>query len=132
MEMDMRRIGIAVLSLGICLAYVQAPFTHVHAAGQAEEHIAATHAGNLAFHIHLGQGRTGASLSDPGESQRSTNWYRFEVERPIAWSGAPAVDSFTLIDPALRSEYSSPNEPSDRLHYPPEGRPSAPRAPPSC
>jgi len=128
----MRPFGIAVLTLGICLAYVQSPFTHVHAAGAASEHVARTHAGNLAFHIHLGQGQNGASLSDLGESQRSTNWYRFETKKPVAWSIAPLEAGLTLLDPAEFSESVYWVEEPDRLHDPPEARPSAPRAPPSC
>lgn len=128
----MRSLGIAVLSLGICLAYVQSPFTHVHAAGSASEHVAETHAGNLAFHIHLGQGQTGSNLNDLGESQRSTNWYRFEVKKPVAWGIAALDAGLALLDPTEVSQRSSWIERTDRLHDPPEGRPSAPRAPPSC
>lgn len=128
----MRSFGIAVLTLGICLAYVQSPFTHVHAAGSATEHVARTHAGNLAFHIHLGQGQNGASLSDPGASQRSTNWYRFEVKEPVVWSVAPLEAGLALLDAAQAAEQSYWIEEPGRLHDPPEARPSAPRAPPSC
>lgn len=132
MKAIVRGIGIAVLSLGICLAYVQAPFTHVHAAGRAEEHIAQEHAGSLAFHIHLGQGQSGASFSDPGESSRLLNWYRFEVKKPASFAVAPAVSFVTLVAPPRLAGFAFAVDPSDRLHDPPEGRPSAPRAPPSC
>ncbi len=112
----MRALGIAVLSLGVCLAYVQTPFTHVHAAGAATDHVARTHAGNLAFHIHLGQGQTGASLSDPGASQRSTNWYRFEVKNPVTWTVQPETVQRALepLRPPRNEQEVGVNRPKNR------------------
>ena len=128
----MRSYLALVVAFGICVSYWQAPFTHVHAAGAAEEHSAKEHAGSLAFHIHLGQGTEGATWVDLSESSRSTNWYRFEVQELVGWSVEPAPAGFVLIGPSLSAKSSVFVDYQDRLHDPPEARPAAPRAPPSC
>ncbi len=132
LTLAMRPLTALILSLGISMASMQAPFTHVHAAGEAEEHIAREHAGSLAFHIHLGQGRHGASLDQLGPSSRLTNWYRFEIETPFSGTARPVVTGLLAAAPAPTVKRFYLVESLDRLHDPPQTQPPSLRGPPSC
>jgi hypothetical protein len=126
----MRKIAAAVAYISVCFALVQAPFNHVHAAGAADRHMAETHAGGLALHIHVGSPDSG--MESLGASARALAWFRFEVQPPVHLD----VDlDVTLLDAPARAPQARPRwvaEPVQRLHDPPESRPVSPRAPPSC
>ncbi|MBI1357007.1 MAG: hypothetical protein GC160_21925 [Acidobacteria bacterium] len=122
----------AVAYFSICLALVQAPFNHIHAAGAADRHMAETHAGGLAFHMHLGGNQNGSGMGALGLSVRALAWFRFEVKAPVNLDVDLSESAVALAEPNQRPEWSWVAAPESRLHDPPEGLRLVPRGPPSC
>jgi len=83
-----------VVALALSLAFLQAPFLHVHEAGRAERHVADSHKG-LILHFHLPGQHQGLSLeSEAGESARSLDWFKLKPEKApelTAASTSPAL-----------------------------------------
>lgn len=105
---------------------VSAPFAHTHDPGKAEEHLAREHFSIL--HAHIVLPNEDPALAEVGDSARRVDWFRFELEEPVALtppaaSALPAVWLYPSGWAAVETAAPLPEESPPRA-VPPRGPPS--------
>ena len=115
------------LTFVLAVVSVSAPFAHTHDSGKAEEHLAQEHF--TALHTHIALPGEDPAISEVDDSARRVNWFRFEIERPVALE-PPCTDA--VLPVADRSpEGWLRIEASRRLPEESPPRSISPRGPPS-
>ena len=122
-----RAIG-SITAAALAAGFLLAPFTHVHAAGAAEEHMEQEHSGSLALHMHVGSESEGSSLRLLEDSALQLDWFVLEeLDGPQLL--AVLVSNDSLQPPAKAS--TLPAHQATPVHYPPGLGRSTPRGPPA-
>lgn len=124
---SVRAIG-SITAAALIAGFLLAPFTHVHAAGAAEEHMEQAHSGSLALHMHVGSESDGAALEALEDSALQLDWFVLEeLDGPELSAVLHAGDH-----PRPTAE-KRPLHPDGRraVHHPPGLEHSTPRGPPA-
>ena len=126
MKIPVRRAAAIPSSLLFLLAFLQAPFDHIHA-HEAEEH---PHGG--LFHTHFGEAQapSGVELRDYDPDQDAASLDLFQPSGQAAVHIVAVLVSVAVIAPPRRQAPES--EPVEaRSHDPPASPQTSPRAPPA-
>jgi len=107
-----------------------APFSHVHEAGQASEHVAQHHEGGLDLHLHIaGLHHDERSWTPEADaSARSLNAFRPDLTDPFVFS--VTLVSERVVPVVILLHVSWVRDSDHRIHDPPRIGTRSPRAPP--
>ncbi len=107
-----------------------APFSHVHEAGQASEHVAKHHKGGFDLHLHVAglHHHERSWTPEADSSARSLNAFRPDLTDPFVFSVAIVSERFFPRVSLLQQGWVRDGD--YRIHDPPRIGTRSPRAPP--
>jgi hypothetical protein len=107
-----------------------APFSHVHEAGQASEHVAQHHKGGLDLHLHVAglQHHERSWTPEADASAHALNSFRPDLTDAFAYS--VVIVSERVVSDVRLARQGWVRDSDYRIHDPPRIGTRSPRAPP--